>query len=112
LVIDPLASFSPTSLSFGTIKHLTSSTLNVVLSNPGATPLSFSGAGIGVTGANAADFTETNNCGSSLAAGASCTIAVKFTPAATGTFSANLTVVDNAPSGNGTQTVALSGKGN
>jgi hypothetical protein len=105
LVIDPLASFSPTSLSFGTIKHLTSSTLDVTLSNPG-------GTGISVTGTNAADFTQTNNCGSSLAAGAKCTIAVKFTPPATGTFSANLTVVDNAQAGSGTQTVALTGKGN
>jgi hypothetical protein len=111
LVIDPLASFSPTSLSFGTIKHATSSTLDVTLSNPGATPLTFSGTGIGVTGTNAADFTQTNNCGSSLAAGAKCTIAVKFTPPAAGTFSANLTVVDNAQAGSGTQTVALTGKG-
>jgi hypothetical protein len=81
-VINPLASFNPTSLSFGTVKHLTSSTLDVTLSNPGATPLTFSGAGISITGANAADFTQTNNCASSLAAGG------------------------------GTQTVALSGKGN
>jgi sugar lactone lactonase YvrE len=110
-VINPKASFSPTSLSFGTIKHLTSSTLDVTLSNPGATPLIFSGAGISVTGTNAADFAQTNNCGSSLAAGKSCTIAVKFTPPTTGTFSATLTVVDNAQAGNGTQTVALSGKG-
>jgi hypothetical protein len=108
-VIDPLASFSPTSLSFGTVKHATSSTMNVTLSNPGATPLSISS--IGVTGTNAADFTQTNTCGSSVAAGSSCTIAVKFTPATTGTFSASVTVVDNAQAGSGTQTVALSGKG-
>jgi hypothetical protein len=112
LVIDPLASFSPTSLSFGTVKHATSSTLNVTLSNPGGTPLIFSGAGINVTGANAKYFVESNNCGSSLAAGAKCSIGVKFTPPATGTFSANLTVVDNAQAGGGTQTVPLSGKGN
>jgi hypothetical protein len=111
-VIDPLASFSPTSESFGTIKHATSSTLDVTLSNPGATSLIFSGAGISITGTNASDFTQTNNCGSSLAAGAKCTIAVKFTPATTGTFSANVTVLDNAQAGSGTQTVPLSGKGN
>jgi hypothetical protein len=112
LVIDPVASFSPTSLSFGTIKHATSSTLSVTLTNTGATPLIFSGAGISVTGANAADFVESNNCGSSLAAGAKCTISVKFTPPTTGTFSANLTVVDNTQPGGCTQTVPLSGKGN
>jgi sugar lactone lactonase YvrE len=110
-VINPQASFSPTSLSFGTIKHATSSSLSVTLSNPGATPLNFSGAGISITGTNASSFTQTNTCGSSLAAGAKCTITVKFTPATTGSFSANLTVVDNAQSGGGTQTVPLSGKG-
>jgi sugar lactone lactonase YvrE len=108
LVIDPLASFNPTSLSFGTIKHGTSKTLNVTLSNPGATPLIFTG--IGVTGANATAFMQTNNCGSSIAAGAKCTVAVKFTPSTTGTFSANLAFGDNAQTG--TQTVPLSGKGN
>jgi hypothetical protein len=112
LVIDPVASFSPSSLTFGTVKHATSSTLNVTLTNTGGTPLIFSGAGISVTGTNATDFGQTNNCGSSLAAGAKCTIAIKFSPPTIGSFSANLTVVDNAQSGSGTQTVALSGKGN
>jgi streptogramin lyase len=111
-VINPLASFSPTSLAFGTIKHATSSTLGVTLSNTGATPLIFTGAGISVKGANATAFVQSNNCGSSLAAGAKCTVAVKFTPATTGKFSANLTVVDNAQAGGGTQTVPLSGAGN
>jgi hypothetical protein len=109
-VIYPVARFSPSSLNFGTIKHATSSTLNVTLTNPGGTPLILTG--INVTGTNAAYFAQTNNCGSSLAAGSSCTVAVNFTPAATGSFSANLTFVDNAQSGGGTQTVALSGKGN
>jgi len=111
VVIDPLASFSPASVAFGTVKHATSSTLNVTLTNPGATALILSGAGISVTGTNATDFVQTNNCGSSLAAGAKCTIAVKFTPPATGTFCANLTVVDNAKAGSGAQTVPLSGTG-
>ena len=111
-VIDPVASFSPTGLSFGTVKHATGSTLNVTVSNPGGTPLIFTGAGISVTGTNATAFVQTNACGSSLAAGAKCTVAVKFTPPTTGTFKASLTVVDNAQAGSGTQTVALSGTGN
>jgi hypothetical protein len=111
LVVDPQISFSPTSLGFGTVKHATSSTLNVTLSNPGGTLLSFSGVGISVTGTNAADFKQSNNCGSSLAAGAKCTIAVTFTPPTTGTFSASLTVTDNAITGS-TQNLSLSGKGN
>jgi hypothetical protein len=109
-VIYPVANLNPSSLNFGTIKRATSSTLNVTLSNPGGTPLSLTG--ISVTGTDAAYFAPTNNCGNSLAAGASCTVAVKFTPAATGTFNANLVFVDNAQAGGGTQTVSLSGKGN
>ena len=109
-VINPKVSFSSTSLAFGTIRHATSSTLNATLSNPGGTTLSLTR--ISVTGASATSFVQSNNCGTSLAAGANCTVAVKFTPPATGTFSASLTVVDNAQSGGGTQTVSLSGTGN
>jgi hypothetical protein len=111
-VIDPLASFSPTSVNFGTVKHATSSTVNVALSNPGATALTFTGSTpISITGTNASDFKQTNNCGSSLAAGATCTISVTFTPPGTSSYSATLTVLDNAQAGSGTQTVPLSGKG-
>jgi uncharacterized repeat protein (TIGR02543 family) len=111
LVVDPQISFSPGSLSFGTVKHTNSSTLNVTVSNPGGTALNFTGAGISVTGTNAADFMQSNNCGSSLASGAKCTVAVTFRPPTTGSFSANLTVTDNAITGS-TQNLSLSGKGN
>jgi hypothetical protein len=108
LVINPKASLSPTSLAFGNVKRGTSSTLNVTLSNPGTTPLNITS--IAVTGTNATAFSQSNGCGGSLVAGAKCTIAVKFSPSATGAFGASLTVVDNAITGN-TQTVSLSGKG-
>jgi hypothetical protein len=110
LVINPKASFNPASLAFGSVKHGASSTLNVTLTNPGTTPLSL--ARISIVGVNAAAFSQSNNCGGSLAAGAKCTIAVKFSPSTTGSFGANLTVVDNAQAGGGTQTVPLSGNGN
>ena len=109
-VINPQASFSPSSLKFGTVKHGTSSTLNVTLSNPGGTPLALNG--VSITGANATSFVQNSTCAGSLAAGASCNIAVKFTPAAAATFSAVLTVSDNAQAGSGKQTVLLSGTGN
>jgi hypothetical protein len=64
---------------------------------------------ITITGTNAADFSQTNNCGTTVNAGASCTINVIFTPGAAGSRTATLTVTDNAsPS---TQTVALTGTG-
>jgi hypothetical protein len=111
LVIDPHVRFDPWNVDFGRVKHGTSSTMNVILRNPGGTPLIFSGAGIGITGQNSADFVETNNCGKSLAAGAECSIAIKFTPTSRGTFCANLTVVDNDRRGGGTQNIQLAGRG-
>jgi hypothetical protein len=105
--INPQASFSPTSLSFGTIKVGKSSTLSVTLSNPGTTALAISS--VSVSGTNAGNFVKSNACPSLLAASAKCTISVTFTPSATGARSAKLTVVDNA--GTGTQTVPLSGTG-
>ncbi len=57
----------------------------------------------------AAPYTQTNNCGSSLAAGANCTINVVFTPTKSGTQTGTLSVVDNAP--NSPQKVALTGVG-
>ena len=60
-------------------------------------------------GANAGDFAETNTCGSSVAAGASCTISVTFTPLSTTSFAASLTVTDNAAGS--PRSVSLSGTG-
>ena len=55
------------------------------------------------------DFSETNNCGTSLAAGKSCTISVKFTPTQLGERTGAVIVAD---SGSGQpQTVQLTGTG-
>jgi hypothetical protein len=82
-----------------------------LLKNTGSAPLSI--VGIGITGTNAADFTETSTCplasSGTLGAGASCTISVTFLPAATGPRTANVLISDNAnPS---QQTIALNGTG-
>jgi hypothetical protein len=106
-VINPLASFNPSSLSFGTIEIGHSSTKSVTLTNTGTTALDITS--VNVTGADAGDYTPSNPCPSSLAPGADCIISVTFTPGATGTRSADLTVVDNAKIGK--QNVALMGKG-
>jgi F5/8 type C domain len=60
---------------------------------------------IGVTG----PFGESNNCGTSLAAGASCTVGVTFTPTAAGAAAGTLSVNSSAPAS--PLTVALSGTG-
>jgi uncharacterized repeat protein (TIGR02543 family) len=108
-VIEPLASFSPSNLSFGTQAVASSTSKTVTLQNVGATPLSLTGMAITGTNASAFTLTPASNCGSSLAAGSSCTISVTFKPAAKSSYSAALNVTDNAQSG--TQVVTLSGTG-
>jgi len=104
----PIASVSPTSLAFGTEPiSLTSSPQSVTLSNTGNATLTITS--VTITGTNANDFAENTTCGSSLAAGANCTIAVTFTPSIAGSETATLSISDNA-SGS-PQTVSLSGTG-
>jgi hypothetical protein len=100
----PAASLSPTSLTFASQALGTSSSAqNVTLSNPGGAALTISS--IKVSG----DFSQTNTCGSSVAAGASCSIAVTFKPAGTGLRTGTLTITDNASPR--TQTASLTGTG-
>ena len=95
---------SPTSLAFGNeTVGSTTSAQSVTIQNTGTAAASISSVSAG------SPFAETNNCGSSLAAGASCTANVTFTPSATGSASGSLTVNSNAT--NGTLTVGLSGTG-
>jgi hypothetical protein len=65
---------------------------------------------LAVSGANSTDFIENNTCGSSVAAGGNCTIAILFAPSAAGGRTASLLIVDNA-SANGTISIPLSGAG-
>lgn len=96
---------APTSLAFGDqVVGTTSPTQSVTVTNNLATALSITS--ISTSG----DFGQTNTCGSSLAAGASCTVSVTFTPQQTGTRAGTITLSDNAPIGN-PQTVSLTGNG-
>jgi sugar lactone lactonase YvrE len=102
----PAAVPFPNPLVFPSEALRTSNTLTVTLNDRGALPTSVST--VAISGTNASDFSETNNCtGRSLAAGASCVINVKFTASVAGTESAVLTMTDTA----GTQNVALAGTG-
>jgi hypothetical protein len=65
---------------------------------------------ITITGNDAGDFTQTGTtCGSTLSAGAKCTITLTFTPAANGARTATLKLTDNATTS--PQTAKLSGTG-
>ena len=105
----PATSFSPAVLSFPSqLISTTSLPLTLTLSNAGTVSMSITS--FTLAGTNASDFAiSSNSCGSSLAAGAKCTINVTFKPAALGSRSAALLVADNACMS--PQTIALSGKG-
>jgi hypothetical protein len=104
----PVVSLQPASLTFGQQSASSTSAAQIVtLSNIGNASLSISSIAMG--GANPGDFAQTNNCGSSVGAGANCTINATFTPTAAGSRSASLTITDNA-SGS-PQTVSLTGTG-
>ena len=100
---------APTTLAFGTklIKGK-SKPLPVTLTNAG--PAAVNVSTFAFSGGNASDFSQTNNCPSSLASEASCTIQVYFVPS-TEYYpeSATLSITETAPGG--TQQVALSGTG-
>jgi Abnormal spindle-like microcephaly-assoc'd, ASPM-SPD-2-Hydin/Cep192 domain 4 len=104
----PAASLSPSTLTFsGQQVGTSSSAHSVTLTNSGGAALSISS--ISITGGNSGDFSKSTTCGSSLAAGASCTISVTFTPSAAGTRSSTLAVSDDAPGS--PQTASLTGTG-
>ncbi|MGH9417050.1 MAG: choice-of-anchor D domain-containing protein, partial [Terriglobales bacterium] len=94
---------APASLDFGAQPAgSTSTSESLVLTNPSSSPFAISSITAG------AGFAETNTCGSALAAGATCSISVTFTPAAVGAASGSLTVTPG--SGNPLK-ASLSGTG-
>ena len=106
--LQPVVSLSPGSLTFAQQSTgSTSMAQSVTLSDTGNTSLTISS--IGLSGANAADFAQTNDCGSGVGVNGSCTISVTFAPSAAGSRSASLLVTDNA--GGSPQTVSLNGTG-
>jgi len=99
---------SAVSLSFGNVTvGLTSSARTVSLNNASNAALAIQG--IAITGANAADFAQTNNCGGSVGIGANCTISVSMRPSASGRRQASLSIADG--NAGGRQSVVLTGMG-
>ncbi len=106
--IAPVVTLSPTTLTFATqLVSTTSAPQTVTLTNTGTAALTISL--ISMTGANPTDYLESNNCGSTVAVNATCTISVAFHPKARGARTASLSISDNAAGS--PQNVALSGTG-
>ena len=101
-----------TALTFpGQTTGVTSSAENITFSNTGNTAFTISSVVLG--GTNPGDFAiASNGCPlspSQFNGFSSCTISITFTPTATGTRSATLTITDSAPGS--PRTVSLSGQG-
>jgi hypothetical protein len=100
----PAVIFAPTSLTFASqLVGSSSPPQAIVLSNLGDATLTISKISVG------SNFSQTNNCGSSVAAGASCTITVTFTPTVIHSVTGAVSVKDNATGS--PQTAALAGTG-
>jgi hypothetical protein len=100
----PGVSLSSSSLTFsGQLVGTSSGAQTVALTNTGNASLTLSS----ITASG--DFSQTNTCGSTVSAGANCTISVTFKPAAGGTRTGTLSISDDGPGS--PQSVALSGTG-
>lgn len=100
----PLAVLSALNLNFSSqLVGTASGQQPVTLSNTGNAPLAI--ASISISNG----FSQANNCGAQLAAGAQCQIQVTFSPATAGAIAGTLTIQDNSTSGS--QAVSLGGTG-
>ncbi len=95
---------STSSLNFGNVViHTTSAAPAVTLTNNQSVPLT------NISISAVAPFSETNTCGTSIAAGASCRIMISFTPTALGIVSGSVTITDSAA--NSPQSISVKGRG-
>ena len=105
-LLTPVVTLSPASLSFNVVDlQAASPAQNVTLKNTGVGSLHLTGIGTTTGG----DFSQINNCGVTLAAGASCVVRVTFAPTVIGPRKASLTFADDAA--NNPQTVIVTGVG-
>ena len=117
LTLIPTMAVAPTSLNFGLqVISTTSAAQTISLTNNTSDPIPFATSDLAFSGANATDFASpSNTCGASIAAAASCTVSLTFTPSTAAAESATLTLSLLITNGGVTTspafTVALSGTG-
>jgi hypothetical protein len=99
----PNLAISPASLSFGNVATNTSVLKTFTLTNTGDALLTFSSAGFAGTSAYSQD---SSTCAATPAAGATCSVTVRYAPTAGGEALESFNLVSDAP--NSPATVALS----
>ena len=104
----PNASLTSSAVTFSaTPQGTTAAAQTVTLANSGTAALAI--GSIVLSGPNAANFSQTNTCGTSVGSGSACVFTISFTPPGTGTYTALITITDNA--GNSPQSITLTGTG-
>jgi hypothetical protein len=100
---------NPDAMHFGRQRVGTTSAVHVVyVVNVGAAPLTVTT--VAITGLDPSDFAESNSCtDANIGMTGRCVISIRLTPLTTGSRSATLVIVDNAPGS--PQTVPLGGQG-
>ena len=113
LTFQPTLAVSPLTLTFGPqLVGTPTAAQMVTLTNNNITAVAFTSVAVsgGSPAAANTDFTSpSNTCGTSIAAGASCTISVVFTPSVAAVETANLVITD--ADSTSPQTVTLTGTG-
>lgn len=100
----PAVSLTPSALDFG------NQTIGVISSARGVTLTNSGSAALNLSSISASTgFGVSHNCGTSLAAAGSCTLAITFTPAASGVFTGSVSIASNAAGS--PHSVSLSGNG-
>jgi hypothetical protein len=106
--VGTVVKLAPSGVTFGDQKVGTKSpAVDIKLTNTSSDPLSIHG--ITITGHDASDFSQSNNCGTSVPAGGHCTIKLQFAPQQKGRRTAKLASSDDG--GGSPQTVPLAGTG-
>lgn len=99
----PAPTVNPTSVSFGAISTGTSATQTVNVTNTSTGPLTIASV------VASSGFTQTNTCGTTLAASAACAITVTYAPTTAGATTGSLVITTNASAP--ITTISLSGSG-
>ncbi|MFZ2950106.1 MAG: choice-of-anchor D domain-containing protein [Desulfuromonadaceae bacterium] len=102
----PIIGVSPTTLAFGTVTIGVPTTLPVTISNTGAAPLNVTGIALGA--GTSTEFSWAPPAPFTVAAGASTTLNVTFTPISVGSKTGSIVISSNDPA---TPTVAVSVSG-
>jgi hypothetical protein len=100
----PPVAVNPGSIAFGNVVTGTNKSATIKVTNQMTVALT----GISIV-ASGAPFTQTNNCGTTLAANSQCSIVVTYAPTAAGAQTGSVTITDSAP--NSPQVVSLRGTG-